>query len=149
MTWQWNAGLFSRAHTQALLAQPPPDSCEHVRIDLTHLACYTIDDAGTREVDDALSVEHLDGSSGRVRLWVHIADPTRWLQPGSALVAQARDRSRTLYFPWGSCPMFPRVLAEGPFSLQQGEVRGVGCVCSIRLLAAASHRACIHQGSQS
>jgi exoribonuclease-2 len=26
-------------------------------------------------------------------------------------------RSRSLYFPWGAVPMFPRSVAEGPFSL--------------------------------
>lgn len=33
------------------------------------------------------------------------------------LDAEARSRSRSLYFPWGAVPMFPRSLAEGPFSL--------------------------------
>jgi exoribonuclease II len=38
-----------------------------------------------------------------------------------ALLEEARSRSRTLYFPHTSAPMFPRVLAEGPFSLREGE----------------------------
>jgi exoribonuclease R len=36
---------------------------------------------------------------------------------GDMLDAEARTRSRSLYFPWGAVPMFPRSLAEGPFSL--------------------------------
>jgi exoribonuclease-2 len=36
---------------------------------------------------------------------------------GDMLDAEARSRSRSLYFPWGAVPMFPRSLAEGPFSL--------------------------------
>jgi hypothetical protein len=33
-----------------------------------------------QQVDDGLSIEQLP--SGDVKLWVHVADPTRWLQPG-------------------------------------------------------------------
>jgi exoribonuclease-2 len=33
------------------------------------------------------------------------------------LEAEACRRTRSLYFPFGSVPMFPRCLAEGPFSL--------------------------------
>lgn len=59
----------------------------------------TIDDASTRDVDDGLSVEILP--SGQQRLWVHIADPTRWLAPGDPLDAEARRRAKTLYLPTG------------------------------------------------
>ncbi len=45
---------------QALLASPPPDSCASIRIDLTHLPAYTLDDTDTTEIDDALSVEFLE-----------------------------------------------------------------------------------------
>jgi hypothetical protein len=46
---------------------------------------------------------------------VHVADPTRWLSPGDDLDREARRRGRSLYFPWGSVPMFPKALAEGVF----------------------------------
>jgi hypothetical protein len=36
---------------------------------------------------------------------------------GDVLDCEARSRTRSLYFPFGSVPMFPRCLAEGPFSL--------------------------------
>jgi exoribonuclease-2 len=36
---------------------------------------------------------------------------------GDLLDVEARTRTRSLYFPFGSVPMFPRCLAEGPFSL--------------------------------
>jgi exoribonuclease-2 len=42
---------------------------------------YTIDDASTRDVDDGISVEQAD--DGQLLLWVHVADPTRWLRPGT------------------------------------------------------------------
>jgi hypothetical protein len=41
-----------------------------------------------------------------VRLWVHVADPTRWLAgaPGSSeLMQEAAERGRSMYFPWCVC----------------------------------------------
>jgi exoribonuclease-2 len=101
------------------LTSPPPD-LHAERLDLTHLKVYTIDDESTREIDDGLSLEELP--DGRQRLWVHIADPTRWLVPGDDLDLEARRRSTTLYLPTGMIPMFPAELATGPMSLVQGRV---------------------------
>ncbi len=98
---------------------PPVDSNAD-RLDLTHLKVYTIDDESTREIDDGLSLEILP--DGQQRLWIHIADPTRWLTPGDDLDLEARRRTTTLYLPTGMIPMFPSELATGPMSLNQGEV---------------------------
>ena len=87
-------------------------------IDLTHLASVTIDDDTTTEVDDALALETL--ADGRTRYWVHIADPGRWILPGSPLDVEARRRGTTVYLPTGRFTMFPPSLAEGPFSLNPG-----------------------------
>jgi exoribonuclease R len=43
------------------------------------------------------------------------------LVTGSVVDAEARARTRTLYLPFGSIPMFPAVLAEGAFSLRAAE----------------------------
>jgi exoribonuclease-2 len=104
---------------QHRLSNPPPDADAN-RLDLTGLKTYTIDDESTREIDDALSVELLP--DGQQRLWVHIADPTRWLIPGDDLDLEARRRCTTVYLPTGMVPMFPLELATGPMSLIQGEV---------------------------
>lgn len=104
--------------TQTLLTMVPPDPNPN-RLDLTHLKVYTIDDASTREIDDGLSVEYLE--DGSERIWIHIADPTRWLTPGDVLDQEARRRCTTLYLPTGIIPMFPSDLATGPMSLKQGE----------------------------
>ncbi|MEC4813021.1 MAG: ribonuclease R [Scytonema sp. PMC 1069.18] len=90
------------------------------RLDLTHLKVYTIDDESTTEIDDGLSWELL--GDGRDRLWVHIADPTRWLIPEDDLDLEARKRGSTVYLPTGMVPMFPEVLATGPMSLIQGKI---------------------------
>lgn len=94
--------------------------CDEMRLDLTSLKVYTIDDESTQEIDDGLSVETL--SDGRHRLWVHIADPTRLLCPGDELDLEARRRTTTLYLPTGTIPMFPMQLAAGPMSLVQGKI---------------------------
>ena len=90
------------------------------RLDLTHLKVSTIDDESTREIDDGLSIEFLE--EGRQRIWVHIADPTRWIVSGDAIDAEARRRATTVYLPTGMIPMFPPELATGPMSLVQGHV---------------------------
>ncbi|GAB4215261.1 MAG: ribonuclease R [Synechococcales cyanobacterium] len=99
--------------------QPPPDPCP--RRDLTHLHTYTIDDASTEEIDDGLSLESLD--NGQHRLWIHIADPSRWVTMGDPLDREARKRGTTVYLPETIIPMFPATLATGPMSLVQGQVR--------------------------
>ncbi|HEY9617620.1 MAG TPA: ribonuclease R family protein [Microcoleaceae cyanobacterium] len=98
----------------------PPIDLHPDRLDLTHLKVYTIDDESTREIDDGLSLETLP--DGKQRLWIHIADPTRWLLPGDDLDLEARRRSTTVYLPTGMIPMFPSELATGPMSLVQGKV---------------------------
>ena len=90
------------------------------RLDLTHLKVCTIDDESTTEIDDGLSIEYLD--NGTVKIWIHIADPTRLVVPGDELDLEARRRSTSLYLPTGMVSMFPSELATGPMSLVQGQV---------------------------
>jgi exoribonuclease II len=104
---------------QERLTTLPPDP-EQARQDLTHLKAYTIDDESTAEIDDGLSLETLD--NGQQRVWVHIADPSRWVMPGDALDKEAQRRSTTVYLPTGMIPMFPVELSTGPMSLVQGQV---------------------------
>ncbi|BAU12051.1 exoribonuclease II [Leptolyngbya sp. NIES-3755] len=98
----------------------PPADLDVNRLDLTHLKVYTIDDESTREIDDGLSVEFLP--DGREKIWIHIADPTRWMEPGDELDLDARKRITTIYLPTGMIPMFPSELATGPMSLNPGKI---------------------------
>ncbi len=108
---------------QQCLDSPPPD-LDLDRLDLTKLKVYTIDDESTSEIDDGLSWEVL--ANGQQKLWIHIADPTRWLIPEDELDKEARRRGTTVYLPTGMIPMFPAVLATGPMSLIQGK-----CCCAL------------------
>lgn len=103
---------------QQRIDSPPPDPDR--RLDLTRLKVYTIDDQSTSEIDDGVSWELL--ADKRQRLWIHIADPTRWLIPEDELDLDARRRGTTVYLPTGMIPMFPSALATGPMSLLQGRV---------------------------
>jgi exoribonuclease-2 len=105
----------AKSRLQSLI--PDPD---RQRLDLTNLKVYTIDDASTSEIDDGVSLEY--GQDGEQRLWIHIADPTRWLTPGDELDLEARRRCTTIYLPTGMISMFPHELATGPMSLVQGQV---------------------------
>lgn len=103
---------------QSRLQSLPEDKSD--RLDLTALKVYTIDDESTEEIDDGLSVEYL--AEGAIRLWIHIADPTRLVSPEDELDLEARRRSTSLYLPTGMISMFPVELATGPMSLIQGRV---------------------------
>lgn len=70
------------------------------RVDLTHLPAFAIDDEGSRDPDDALSVE---GN----RLWVHIADVAALIPPDSPADLEARARGANLYVPEQTITMLP------------------------------------------
>eukprot|EP00978_Attheya_sp_CCMP212_P026130 scaffold85289_cov59-Attheya_sp.AAC.1 len=117
-----------------IASSPAPDLDEASRLDLTHLLAFAIDEASSREIDDALSVEILktDGPMhSRQRLWVHIADPSRFIELGSPLDISARRRASSIYLPTETIPMFPMSLASGPLSLSPGEV---ACALSVGLM---------------
>jgi exoribonuclease II len=112
---QFPAAVLSTVQERLTMTPPEGD-----RQDLTHLKVYTIDDESTAEIDDGLSVETLDND--RQRVWVHIADPSRWVTLGDELDREAQRRSTTVYLPTGMIPMFPVELSTGPMSLIQGTV---------------------------
>lgn len=89
-----------------VLAQPPPDSDEGKRLNLRQLPVYTIDPHDAYEIDDGLSIQ--TDEDGDTWVYVHVADPTRWITPDSPLDLLARDRAQSLYLPNGvSLPLFP------------------------------------------
>jgi ribonuclease R len=90
------------------------------RRDLRQLPTVTIDGADARDFDDAISVERTgDGC----RVWVHIADVTHYVAPGSALDKQARFRGNSVYLPGTVAPMLPRRLSDDVCSLRPHEDR--------------------------
>jgi ribonuclease R len=85
------------------------------RQDLRHLPTVTIDGADARDFDDAISVERMGED---YRLWVHIADVTHYVDPGSSLDEQAAYRGNSVYLPGTVAPMLPHRLSNDVCSLK-------------------------------
>ena len=66
-------------------------------------------------MDDAISIERL--SDGRDKLWVHIADVSKWIRPGSQLSLEAERRMASIYMPDERISMFPEKLSSELLSL--------------------------------
>ncbi len=87
------------------------------REDLRHMPVVTIDPDDAKDFDDAIHVERL-GTGWR--LGVHIADVSHYVQPGSALDAEARKRGNSTYLADRVVPMLPERLSNGICSLKGG-----------------------------
>ncbi|XWS59822.1 hypothetical protein CRYUN_Cryun08bG0155000 [Craigia yunnanensis] len=107
------------AAAESLLSESS-DLDEMNRKDLTHLKVYAIDVDEADELDDALSATRLQ--DGRIRVWIHVADPTRYVEPGSIVDREAMRRGTSVFLPTGTYPMFPEKLAMEGMSLKQGEL---------------------------
>ncbi len=81
---------------------------------------YSIDDAGTTEIDDAFSIQPLDAQ--RLRIGIHIAVPALGIERHSHWDEQARQRMATVYMPGQKIPMLPEALIE-QFSLLENQER--------------------------
>ncbi len=75
------------------------------RLDLTHLESYAVDDEGNTDPDDAVSFD--DG-----KLWVHIADPSCIVTPGSEADIYAMNQGANIYLPEIKIPMLNPAYTE-------------------------------------
>ena len=91
------------------------------RRDLRSLATFTIDPPDARDFDDALSAEAL--GEGALRVWVHIADVSAYVRPGTLLDREAYRRATSVYVPGAVEPMLPEALSNRACSLVPGEDR--------------------------
>jgi ribonuclease R len=91
------------------------------RLDLRALPTFTIDPPTAKDFDDAISAEAIEG--GAVRVWVHIADVSHYVRPGSAVDREAFRRATSVYVPGTVEPMLPEVLSNGACSLVPGQDR--------------------------
>lgn len=106
---------------RAIVAAYEPERQAADRLDLSEQTIITIDPVDARDFDDAISVTQLPG--GAVELGVHIADVAHFVQDGSVIDAEARDRANSVYLPRTVLPMLPEVLSNGICSLQEREPR--------------------------
>jgi len=109
----------SLAHTDAAEAEAAawhenPGLDDPALEDLTALPFVTIDNPGSRDLDQALLIER-DGADFRIRY--ALADASHYVRPGSALFASALERGASHYTPLAVAPMLPRSLSEDLVSL--------------------------------
>lgn len=89
-------------------------------VDLTAEPFVTIDNPGSRDLDQALLIEPVE-HGWRVRY--AIADASYFVRPGTALFDYALERGASYYLPGFALPMLPRTLSEGIVSLNPDVIR--------------------------
>ena len=109
-------GLRRRFPVDADRAAREAKPVEVSRRDLTQLPTFTIDPPTARDFDDAISA---DGN----RIWVHIADVSAYVRPGSAIDREAHRRATSVYVPGAVEPMLPEALSNDACSLRPGQDR--------------------------
>jgi ribonuclease R len=106
-------GFDPAVEREAREAKPVDD--DGSRRDLTGLTTFTIDPVTARDFDDAISAEPL--ADGMVRVWVHIADVSAHVRPGSLVDRDAHRRGTSVYVPGAVEPMLPEALSNDACSL--------------------------------
>ncbi|MDQ6805828.1 MAG: RNB domain-containing ribonuclease [Actinomycetota bacterium] len=91
------------------------------RRDLRSLTTFTIDPPDARDFDDALSAEPVGEDA--LRVWVHIADVSAYVRPGTLVDREAYRRGNSVYVPSAVEPMLPKALSNRACSLVAGEDR--------------------------
>ena len=88
------------------------------RIDLRSLETFTIDPIYAKDLDDAISLEMIDG---KYRLYVHIADVSHYVKPDSIIFEEALSRGVSIYPSNFVVPMLPTQLSNHLCSLNPNE----------------------------
>jgi DIS3-like exonuclease 2 len=91
------------------------------RLDLTNQIVFTCDPITARDLDDSLSIKHIEKDIYEVG--IHIADVAHFVKEGTPLDDDARMRTTSVYFTHTVLPMLPRLLCENLCSLNPGVER--------------------------
>lgn len=96
------------------------------RTDCRDHSVITIDPADAKDFDDAFSLVRVPDN--RWKLWVHIADVSHYVKPGSALDREAHKRGNSTYLVDRVIPMLPEALSNELCSLKTHVDRLSKCV---------------------
>ncbi len=122
----WPAAAEKQARR---LGAEVPAAAKRGREDLRQLPLLTIDGADARDFDDAVFCE----PAGKGwRLYVAIADVAHYVERGSPLDEEARNRGTSVYFTRRVLPMLPEALSNGLCSLNP-QVDRLCMVCEMRV----------------
>ena len=123
----YHQGLFLKAHFPhgaghdvAKVVDQAAYEAALAQLEVAQVQAFSIDDSGTTEIDDALSVTAL--VNGAHRIGVHIAAPGLVIVKDSPLDKVARARMSTVYFPGDKITMLPDAVIT-QFSLDEGDAR--------------------------
>ncbi len=86
----------------------------------------TIDPDDAKDFDDAICLQRI--SPEQWKLWVHIADVSHYVKPGTALDNEARQRGNSTYLVDRVIPMLPEALSNELCSLKPNVDRLTKCV---------------------
>ncbi len=106
------------ALTEATRVAEEPLTCAG-RHDRRKEIIFTIDGAGAKDLDDAISLTNKE--DGTWVLGVHIADVSHYVRPKTALDRASLARGTSVYFTDKVVPMLPVALSNGACSLNAGE----------------------------
>jgi ribonuclease R len=117
------------------------------RLDCRAHNVITIDPDDAKDFDDAICLERV--SPDQWRLWVHIADVSHYVKPGTALDTEAQKRGNSTYLVDRVIPMLPEALSNELCSLKPNVDRLTKCVEFLvshdgRVLSTKFHPAVIH-----
>jgi ribonuclease R len=117
------------------------------RVDCRSHQVITIDPDDAKDFDDAICLEKI--SPEQWRLWVHIADVSHYVKPGTALDIEAEKRGNSTYLVDRVIPMLPEALSNELCSLKPNVDRLTKCVEFLvaddgRVLSTKFHSAVIH-----
>jgi exoribonuclease-2 len=122
----YHQGLFLKAHfpngadhNPAVGVDQAAYAAAIAELPVAQVQAFSIDDSGTTEIDDALSVTSIEGG---YRIGIHIAAPGLAIAKDDPLDQVARNRMSTAYFPGDKITMLPDSVIE-QFSLDEGMPR--------------------------
>jgi len=108
-----------------------PEEAKQGRTDIRDLPLVTIDGEDSMDFDDAV---YCEPRGNGWRLVVAIADVSHYVEPGTALDAEARQRGNSAYFPGRVIPMLPEALSNGLCSINP-KVDRLCMVCDMEVSA--------------